>query len=86
MTENEKYDADVAAMMRSHGDILRSVINGQIAEHLASIVSSEPDQAADREASYQSIKVLKGFITSMENSVLYDDARRRDAASAATDL
>ena len=86
MTDAEKYDADVAAMMRSHGDVLRAVINGQIAEQLAAIVSSDPDQAADREAAYQSIKVLKGFLTSMENSVLYDENRRQSSRPAETDL
>ena len=84
MTRNEKYDADVAAVMRDHGDVLRGVINGQIAEQLASIVSSSPLQSAEREASYQSIKVLKDFLASLENSVLYDNRRRHNDRAATT--
>lgn len=85
MNEAEKYDADVAALMRSHGDVLRSVVNGKMAEHIAFIVSSKQDEAAQREEAYHSIRVLKDLLTSFENSLFYDD-NRRAADKPVTDL
>lgn len=85
MNDNQKFDADVAAMMRSSGDLLKAVVNGKIAENIAAIVSSEPNAAAEREEAYGRIRCLKDFLASLENSVLYDE-QRRAAEAAATDL
>lgn len=81
MTDEEKYHADVAAMMRQHGNVMTDVLNTKVAECLSGIVSSVPQQREQREEYYREIRVLENLKADLLNSVAYDDARRSNEQS-----
>ena len=78
MTDEEKFNADIAAMMKSHGNVFNEFVNTNIAERLASITASRPEQREQREDDYRTIRVLQDLQAQVLNCITYDEARREN--------
>lgn len=74
--DEDKFNADIAAMMKSHGAAINTLLNSNVAECVAAIVNSEPAQQDEREERYRMIRLIQDLQAQIQNCITYDEARR----------